>query len=149
MAQESRPSYEETRVYFQYAVKILCTANIPGTSQTTTSVVPGVYQTAVNIHNPTDRTVRLRQKLVLGPGQISGFIEDEVEGDGLLRIDCEQIVSRFGPFIHGAEGFLIIQSPHSLDVTAIYTAGKRGGEVESMSVKQIKEREIEVERSSE
>lgn len=39
---------------FQYAAKLVCTANIPGTSQTTTSFLPGSYQTAVNIHNPNN-----------------------------------------------------------------------------------------------
>ena len=49
--------------HFQYAAKFLCTANIPGTSQTTDSLLPGVYQTVVNIHNPNERTVRLRMKI--------------------------------------------------------------------------------------
>jgi hypothetical protein len=34
-------------------------------------------------------------------------------------------------------------STHSLDVTAVYTAGKNGGEVESIDVEQIRERKIE------
>ena len=51
------------RYRYQYAVKFLCTANIPGTSQTSTAVLPGAYQTAVNVHNPNPRVARLRKKL--------------------------------------------------------------------------------------
>jgi hypothetical protein len=82
----------------------------------------------------------VRQKVALGLGQTSEFVEDELKYDELLRMDCDQIVDRFGPFIHGVEGFLVIESTHSLDVTAVYTAGKRGGEVESIAVEQIRER---------
>ncbi len=64
---------------FQYAVKILCTANIPGTSQTTPSVLPGSYQTVVNLHNPDDQTVRWRRKFAQPEVGISKFIEDTVE----------------------------------------------------------------------
>ena len=63
------------RFRFQYAVKFICTANIPGTSQTTTSLLPGSYQTAVNIHNPNNDDVRFRMKLA-SPGQITDFIVD-------------------------------------------------------------------------
>jgi hypothetical protein len=142
VTQERKPDNEDQDRTFHYAVKFLCTANIPGTSQTTTSVLPGVYQTAVNIHNPNSQTVRLRQKIALGIGHTSAFIEDELKYDELLRMDCDQIVNRFGPFIHGVEGFLIIESTHSLDVTAVYTAGKRGEEVESIAVEQIRERRM-------
>jgi hypothetical protein len=44
--------------------------------------------------------------------------------------------------IHGIEGFLVIQSSQSLDVTAVYTAGPRAGEVASIDVEQIRGRRI-------
>src|SRR5262249_56467163 len=53
------------RFAFQYAVKFLCTSNIPGTSQTTTSLLPGTYETVVNIHNPNSRKAAFRMKLAL------------------------------------------------------------------------------------
>jgi hypothetical protein len=134
---------KEGREYrFQYAAKFLCTANIPGTSQTTTSVLPGVYQTVVNIHNPNDQTVRWRRKVTQPELGISKFVEDQLKPDEAARVDCDRIVRDFGPFIHGAEGFLVIESTNSIDVTAVYTAGKNGGEVESIDVEQIRERKI-------
>jgi hypothetical protein len=58
-------------------------------------------------------------------------------------VDCRDITQDFGlTFIHGAEGFLVIESTDSLDVVAVYTAGKRGGEVESIDVEQVPERKI-------
>ena len=53
------------RFRFQYAVKFICTSNIPGTSQQTPSFLPGSYATAVNIHNPNPRPVRFRMKLAM------------------------------------------------------------------------------------
>jgi len=128
---------------FQYAAKFLCTANIPGTSQTTGSLLPGVYQTVVNIHNPNEKTARLRMKIAVPGLEPSKFVDDSLKPDYATRVDCGRITRDFGiVFIHGAEGFLVIESTLSLDVTAVYTAGPRGGEVASIDVEQIRERRL-------
>ncbi|HWC76071.1 MAG TPA: hypothetical protein VG778_01340 [Blastocatellia bacterium] len=129
---------------FQYAAKILCTANLPGTSQTTSSLLPGVYQTVVNIHNPNDAVAKIRMKLALtNPPQISEFNKGTLKPDEARKVDCGNITQDFGiVFIHGAEGFLVIESSLSLDVIAVYTAGKQGGEVESIDVEQVRERAL-------
>jgi hypothetical protein len=136
---------------FQYAAKILCTANVPNSSQTTPSVLPGTYQTVVNIHNPNDRAVRFRKKIALAvppagqrPGNISKFFQEQLGSDRALAVNCEDATkilrdSDILP-VHGFEGFLVIESPRSLDVTAVYTAGHAQGDVESIAVEQIKER---------
>ena len=144
MAKKQTTTERSKSYRFQYAVKFLCTANIPGTSQTTSSVLPGVYTTVINIHNPNDVTVRFRKKISLpGPGQVSNFIGAGLKPDESAKVDCEEITSKFGfTFIHGAEGFLVIESPRSLDVVAVYTAGQVGGGVESLAVEQIRERVI-------
>jgi len=127
---------------FQYAAKILCTSNIPGTSQTTGSVLPGNYQTVVNVHNPNNVGIRLRKK-VATPAGISKFVIASLDPDGAARIDCQEITQGFGlHFIHGAEGFLVIESTNSLDVIAVYTAGHRGGDVESIDVEKVQERKL-------
>ncbi len=105
--------------------------------------VEAMVQTVVNIHNPNDRTVRWRKKITQPGIGISKFIEAQLKPDEASREDCDRVVGDFGPFIHGVEGFLVIESSHSLDVTAVYTAGKKGGEVESIAVEQIRERKIE------
>ena len=130
------------RSRYQYAVKFLCISNIPGTSQTTTAVLPGVYQTAVNIHNPNPQVARLRTKLAVRTGQISPFVDSQLKPDEASSVDCSQ-VQKFGiTFIHGFEGFLVIESTLSLDVVAVYTAGPRGGEVASIDVEHVPERRL-------
>lgn len=127
---------------FQYAAKFLCTSNIPGTSQTTTSLLPGSYQTVVNIHNPNSTTIRFRMKLALASlevPQISNFIDGGLKPDQAGKIDCEDLGKFDLHLIHGFEGFLVIESTHSLDVVAVYTAGTKDG-VTSMDVERIFER---------
>jgi hypothetical protein len=128
------------RYRYQYAVKFLCTANIPGTSQTSTAVLPGVYQTAVNIHNPNVQPVRLRKKLATRNGQITPFVDGQLKPDEATSVDCSHVQSFGVPFIHGLEGFLVIESTLSLDVVAVYTAGGRGAEVASIDVEHVPER---------
>ena len=135
---------------FQYAAKFLCTANIPDTSVTTTSLLPGSYQTSVNIHNPNRRAVRFRMKLAHafnGPVDtplITQFLDGSLKPDEATRVDCSRIPEFGPPFgIHGFEGFLVIESTLSLDVIAVYTAGtgaKNG--VASIDVERVFERKL-------
>jgi hypothetical protein len=134
------------RFRFQYAVKFICTSNIPNTSQQTPSFLPGTYATAVNIHNPNPRPVRFRMKLAaatsteVDPPQITDFLNDTLKPDQATRVDCSR-VKEFGPLpIHGFEGFLVIESAQSLDVVAVYTAGKSGQGVDSIDVETVRER---------
>lgn len=124
---------------FQYAVKFICISNIPGTSQTTTSFLPGAYQTAVNIHNPNEEDVRFRMKLA-SPIEISEFLIDGLKPDGAGHVDCSSIPKFCVHPIHGFEGFLVIESTKSLDVVAVYTAGAVGGPVASIDVEYVRER---------
>ena len=144
MAEESSVMQERSQDRFQYAAKFFCTANIPGTSLATPSVLPGQYRTVVSIHNPNDREVHFRKNITV-PSQTSRFIDDQLEPDQTTDVNCDQIASAFGiTFIHEAEGFLVIESTHSLDVIAVYTAGKfrSDNEVESLDVRQVREREV-------
>lgn len=147
---------------FQYAAKFVCGANLSGTSLAHELFRPGSYATTVNVHNPNNQKVKLRKKIALvnqftpqEPGPVSEFIEDELAADQALGVSCDQI----GDFkitpepIHGkVDGFLVIESKDSLDVTAVYTAGGPWGttetgddgsaRVESIAVEQVKERKI-------
>lgn len=127
---------------FQYAAKVLCTSNIPGTSQTTGSLLPGNYQTVVNIHNPSTKTVRLRKKIATPLG-ISKFFPASLKDDEATSVNCQTISQGFGlHFIHGVEGFLVIESTESLDVIAVYTAGQGGQGVTSIDVEPVQERKL-------
>jgi hypothetical protein len=137
------------RFIFQYAVKFICTSNIPGTSQTTTSLLPGSYQTVVNIHNPNPKEVGFRMKLAtatstkIDPPVISKFIKESLKPDQATKVDCSRIGEFGNQPIHGFEGFLVIESVQSLDVVAVYTAAGRGSDgVSSMDVEYIRERKL-------
>jgi hypothetical protein len=137
------------RFAFQYAVKFLCTSNIPGTSQTTTSLLPGSYATVVNIHNPNAQTAAFRIKLAVAtsteidPPLISIFIKEKLRPDQATKVDCSRLREFELHLIHGFEGFLVIESTLSLDVVAVYTAAPKGGAgVESMDVEYIPERKL-------
>ena len=126
---------------FQYAAKFICTSNIPGTSQTSDAVVPGTYQTAVNIHNPQNIAIKLRKKIA-SPIGISKYFAGALKPDEVERVVCSQLGDFGLRLIHGFEGFLVIDSSHSLDVVAVYTAEGNNQGVTTMDVEQIRERKL-------
>ncbi len=144
MTREKQFSSRRGPYRFQYAAKFICTSNLPGTSQTTSSLLPGTYQTVVNIHNPNYESVKFRVKVALGRRElISRFLGEKLGPDEVTRFVCSDIREKFKlKPIHGAEGFLVIESTHSLDVIAVYTAGPARGEVASIDVEQVRERLI-------
>ena len=129
---------------FQHAAKFICTATIPGTSQQS-HFPPGSYQTSVNIHNPHERSIKLRMKIAQ-PGLISKWISRKLKGDEVIRITCRDIGKFDIITIHGFEGFLVIESSHSIDVTAVYTASAKNTYVVSLDVEQIKERKLNLKK---
>ena len=107
-------------------------------------LLPGSYRTVVNVHNPSERTVKLRVKIALGRKRlISRFVDEKLGPDEVTRFVCDDIREKFEmTLIHGAEGFLVIESRESLDVIAVYTAGAVRGDVASIDVKDVRERRI-------
>ena len=124
---------------FEYAAKVLCGIVPPGAEET--RIAPGLYTTSVNIHNPGVADVTFFKKLaraVPPGGQLTGGIfpiaEDTLRYDEALNSDCADLRARLFPDSDPRdffEGFLVIQSPAPLDVTAVFsTAGvDRSGEV--------------------
>jgi hypothetical protein len=136
---------------YEYAAKIVCGAQEDPKDM---RLARGFYATTINVHNPNPERAVFFKKLALSippgdqrPGEIFPIATDKLEYDQALAADCEDIKRRvFGgslpaPFI---EGFVVIQSPVSLDVTAVYsTATVRDGVADlnsSIHVEQIKER---------
>ena len=144
MPRKTSPTKQQGPYRFQYAAKFICTSNFPGTSQTSDSFLPGNYQTVVNVHNPNRRSVKIRTKAALGGRRlISKFVDSKLGPDEVTRFVCRDLREKFGlNLIHGGEGFLVIESTHSIDVIAVYTAGPIGGNVASIDVEHVQEREI-------
>jgi len=143
-------------VFFEYAAKFVCGSQ---NNSQDMRLARGLYTTAINIHNPDDSAgVKFRKKIALTyppgeqmPGWVSHWIEDELGPNEALEVDCVDIQNKFfpggfpTPYI---KGFVIIQSPISLDVTAVYTTAKPGGflsspKVTSIDIEQIRERRKE------
>lgn len=143
------------RRMFEYAAKLICGLQKDPRDM---RLALGAYATTINIHNPNDVEVRFFKKLALTfpppeqrPGEVIRISEDVLKPDEALAVDCMDI--RKSLFPNGfptpyIEGFVIIQSPASLDVTAVYTVsaldreGRPTGQ-SSIDVEQIRERQKE------
>jgi hypothetical protein len=132
---------------FQYATKVVC-----GKSDGKV-LAPGVYFTAINVHNPTYTTIGLRVKIAvalpgLQPGPVSEFHEAKLGPDEALEIDCPDIfnpeIFRFRePTQRGfLKGFAVIESDVELDVVAVYTAQGRERLVETLHTERVPSRRV-------
>ena len=138
--------------YYEYPVKIVCgKQNQSGNLR----LARGVYSTTINIYNPNETDVRFFKKLALSyppGGQIAGEVMpigfDVLKPGEALATDCIDIEKRLFP--NGCptpylEGFVVLQSPMSLDVSSVYTTAKPRGflsseKIVSIDVEQIHER---------
>jgi hypothetical protein len=141
------------RRMFEYAAKLVCGIQ-PDPSDM--RLTPGAYATTINIHNPNDGEVRFFKKLALTfpPEEQKGsewiaIGEDVLRSDEALAVDCMDIQRKLGEFPRPyIEGFVVIQSLASLDVTAVYTSaaldreGRPTGH-SGIDVEQIRERQKE------
>jgi hypothetical protein len=126
------------RVIFQYAAKFVCGKSAGEV------VAPGVYFTAVNVHNPTYKTIRLAVKVAvalpgLKPGPVSKFYDAKLGPDEALEIDCADIHKLAGTndFL---KGFVVIESEIELDVVTVYTAAGSEGQVETLHTERVSPR---------
>jgi hypothetical protein len=136
---------------FEYAVKFIC-------GRTDGEILaPGVYYTAINVHNPTNTAVGLRKKFAVAlPSERSApptrFYDARLGPDEALEIDCPDIVRHLqeagmdGPFF---KGFAIIQSKVELDVVAVYTAAGADRGVETLHTERVPARQVGLEPPTE
>jgi zinc metalloprotease ZmpB len=135
----------------QYSVKFICGSAGGGCASSGGGcgpsgggpVAPGKYFTAINIHNPTDRTIRFRKKVAIAlpgerPGHVSAFTFNVLGPDEALEIDCADIYHRVGlPEGCFLKGFVVIHSLVELDVVAVYSAAGADGHVATLDVEYI------------
>ena len=128
----------------EYAVKFVCgPADGP-------AVAPGTYFTAINVHNPTADTIRLRRKVArtaadVQGGRVSVFSNHSLLPDQAMEFECRDIL-RMGQSIGDVviaeitgfhKGFVLIHADERLDVVAVYTAMGATGQVETMDVERV------------
>jgi hypothetical protein len=143
---------------FQYAAKLVCGIQKDPEDM---RLARGFYATTVNIHNPHHEAVAFNKKLALTyppveqrPGKVIPIGEDRLQDDEALKVDCMDIRRKLfpngfpTPYI---EGFVVVQSHHSLDVTGVYTTATldREGRVtdhSSIDVESVPERVLGAEK---
>jgi hypothetical protein len=124
----------------QYAVKFVC-----GKSNGTV-VAPGLYFTAVNVHNPADRGVKFLKKVAVAlpdekAGPITPLASAELGPDGAVEIDCKEILARAKKegFL---KGFVVLESEEELDVVGVYTAAGATRQIETMEIERVPVRHV-------
>jgi len=134
-------------ITYQYAVKFVC-----GESKGDV-VAPGVYWTAINVHNPIYSRIGFKKKIAVAlpnekPGCVTPFFECRLGPDEALEIDCKDIFRHVkesqckikGGFL---KGFVVIESAVELDVVAVYTAAGRDKQVETFHTERVSPRRRE------
>jgi len=141
-------SAQQQTVSYLYSVKILC---VPTLGRAAPALVPGIYQTAVNVHNPWPQAAKITKWLTLSPPQgqpaITGKqISETLEPFQAFDIDCVHMAREFGlngEKVPGGKGFLIIQSDQNLDVVGVYTAeqvvGANAKELQDVTAEEIEQ----------
>ena len=138
-AQDSSSARGDT-FNLEYAVKFVC-----GTPRSH-AVAPGLYFTAINVHNPFPDTVVLRKKVASTlpgeqPGRISPFWGSYLVPDQAMETDCDDIF-RHARLEGFGKGFVVIQSRVPLDIVAVYTASGNTRQVETMEVERVPARRL-------
>jgi hypothetical protein len=138
-------------IAYEYAAKFTCGMQA---AEPAAPLGSGHYATAINIHNPNDERAHFFKKLAVAyppaaqkPGAVIPLAVDVLEYDEALKSDCVEILRKIGeaagtpvPF---AEGFLVVQSPRSLDVSVVYTVTTPQTDVEVVEVKERKRTKTE------
>jgi len=121
---------------FQYAAKFVCGKPDGG------ELAPGVYYTAINVHNPTGHAVRFRKKVAIAergerPGPVSKFFDAKLGPDEALEIDCPDIRRHAQVHEEFLKGFVVLESEVELDVVGVYTAAGKDGAVETIEIERV------------
>ncbi len=133
---------------YQYEVKFIC-----GMKKKGDVVAAGRYFTAINVNNPNKENVTIRKRIsVAYPGEkvgpITKFFKVEFKEHQSFEIDCPDIKRHLKDIIDDNEkfvkGFVIIQSPAPLHVTAVYTVEDLKGNIRSMDVERELPRKIKI-----
>ena len=126
-AVNNRASAQPQAVSYMYAVKIVC---VPTFGKASPALVPGMYRTAVNVHNPWPQPAHIVKWVTLSPPQgqaaiIGERISETLEPFQAFDIDCVHMAEDFGlpgQRVPGGKGFLLIQADQDIDVVGVYTA---------------------------
>ena len=136
----SVPASWAKQLPLQYAVKFIC-----GRSNGTV-VAPGVYFTAINVHNPSDKEVKFLKKVAVAlpdekAGPVTPLTSFVLGPDGAVEIDCKEIfaIAKQERFL---KGFVVLESEQELDVVGVYTAAGATRQIETMEIERVPVRKV-------
>jgi hypothetical protein len=123
---------------FEYAVKFVCGKSAGSV------VAPGVYYTAINVHNPNEKPVAFKKKVAIAlpsekAGRVTNFFEAKLGPDQALEIDCPDIL-RHANSQGFLKGFVVIESEVELDVVAVYTTAGATERVGTFFIERVQAR---------
>ena len=136
---------------FEYTAKFVCGVE---SNPETHALLAGRYGSVVNIHNPQGETVYAFAKLAMAipPGEFkAGSVHSidlaELDYDEAAAVDCNFVREKvFGGQLPAEviDGFLVIQTARSVDVSAVYTRSALQYETErgSVDIERVAEREF-------
>jgi|ERR687892_1596071 hypothetical protein len=109
-----------------FSAKFLCTIPTNPLILPPGPLVPGIYRTAINIHNPDPvRPVKFTKKALLTPGPVGEPIPETLGPNAGFELDCENIQGLAGvaciPEGCFLKGFVVITTEGPLDVVGVYT----------------------------
>jgi hypothetical protein len=140
-------------VRYEYVAKFVCGAQ---PDPQVMRLARGWYSSSINVHNPNDELVTVFSKLALTHppsgregGDVIPIGFNQLTYDQAFAIDCDTIrKEQFNGTFPGTniEGFVVVQSPRSLDVTGLYSSATLDGHdtafgQASTHTEQIRERE--------
>jgi V8-like Glu-specific endopeptidase len=146
------PPPVKIKARFEYSAKVACSFI---DEFDFSSFADGFYRTAVNVHNPSDKQINIAVKVSLAepmgtaPGEprfrVTPLHLAKLGPNETMEIDCLALTSFFCPIgdppvcidFFAFEGFVVIYSPITLDVTAVYSARPSNEQVETVDVEQV------------
>jgi CARDB/Bacterial Ig domain len=120
----------------RYAAKFIC-GKAPQAS-----AAPGIYFTAINVYNPSDGPISFQKRFTVGmpeqkTGPVTRYRPTVLDAGRALRVECPEILRTVGGDASFLEGFVVIESPETLNIVAAYSAGGQSGFVETLHVQPI------------
>lgn len=135
LALGQRPAQAQRLPLRQYAVKVLCG------KPDSRVLAPGIYFTAINVHNPNRDSLVFRFKVAVASsdttrGVISKLVPVVIRRDEAIEIDCPRLMAmvRSRRFL---KGFAVLITNQPLDVVGVYTAAGRDAMVSTLAVERV------------
>lgn len=132
-----KPKKPKTKTTYRYSVKVVCGKSCGDI------LAKGRYFTAINVHNPSEKTAAIRKKISLAlPGETPGHLINarraKLRSCQSFEIDCTDIYKQ-AKMIPDCflKGFVILESTTPLEIVAIYSAAGADKQVESIHTERV------------